>query len=1622
MLVGTVQARKGKPAISFPEGGSAMGYLVYEMDAVKELRGQDRERVTEIRQQLEQARVLEGSPFIPHLEALGHNFFKKRLEKQRLVAYRMDVEVSGGLVPVVILLELLHRADPRYGSGSAEYLQDRYGDLIRSYKQDIQKFAEEEVARRKLKTLQPLAPLPDSLRALLDPVIPGKDDTIIFHSALWLRQYRSLEVSADKNSVFGALAQIYNELDKTTHTHGEWTSKENGPVTVHYIPIYNPEIHVARIFVLGFITRSWQEERRKVEEFRICELLEKLQDSLAKIKGAMSSATEEGRAAWRDFWDQISAHSLLAYPGYLLADQGLWEKVVAAPEISLALSQEEASVLESLLAGERFPAIVEGRAGSGKTTLLNFFVPERVIRRPSSFPISETYQHKLLYLTQSEALLRKGQEQMEKLQQYLRERLNVGEFLEVEFLTFHKFALNQLPQERRVRFFDRSPQKGWIGFYEFRKLLRDPRRGLREKLSGSINNPEILWFVLRSYIKGFYFDATDEDRWMTPEQYASGEDLPKKDQQVSQEVFQEIWEKVWPWYKRLTIPCEENDFSPQFWDDLDLAWEVLLHRSADAPLYAIIVCDEVQDFSRVELAAVLQSLEFLKYHRDPQTAAKLPIVLAGDSYQTVNPACFRWARLKGDCAEVVIRRTPEAQVGRIEPFQLTYNYRSRASIGRLCNALQFLRQEMFDVAGELQKIWTPEEEQPNQSVRRLIIDPSAGTLQSLLKEGVLCIGPEPADTSDPKARQFWQKIGLPEGPPKDSTYRTPADLKGLEEEYVALVGFGTAFQLLDLRDFWTWDSLGDMSQIREADRFAAEYFLNRLYVAVSRARQQLWIIETQEGWEAFWQKLSDWISKRRQSGLIEQTWELISEPWWTEGGAEEIYSVFKGQFEELADKFLERAKDTRNAEDAERAAFYFGRADNALKQREAQAWQWYLSGDEKKAAEFIAEVDPQQAADWLWEARVWSEFLRRADKADKRKQIAKAMETPPSSRGSRWVREMAENIKACKAQVQQCLSQYRRSWSTWGQILTELVEAACELPSEEEAAKRRAREVIELYKDAPYEEARRFHRAFAKLSYQLKEFDSAVKHWEKAGDTQHRDYFAAKAQTVAYPEKLRWLESAGDWDQIVRLYESHRGIPLSREDRQRVLRACGQMNRPKQAVILAATADGQEFRELWMSLVGNPTISDEELISLTRQAYDALSQAIDYDYGQSPLGENQGEREQIIEEEVHRRWTELLLDVALDLLVRPPDRSESKRNRIWQPILRGLSYGNRPYGFIRRLEEASKKREEEESRPWELYRQLLDNLFQHGLNQLNDLWEVRDYEAAANLSYFLMALVWDKDKPHEDELLGGKFCRVKVRDYLRSTQSLENQPSFLSEVAPEFHAIVRKSVLCVADKNAPRDIVRSLDPSRWWEFRELVDGLGYLFVNEAQHIYSEITDPPSRDMVSWFEPMGELVLRAPFRKLAVTFFQTLKDAAERWELAFDVKRSIEDKRQQAFADQRDYVESRKETTVLPGKFVRGRYLAVRSLDFTPEVIFEIPPRYEQIRLAIEFPSRRVHLSVPASVRTQLERGKEGGGVFRWKGLTAEGYEIEISWDRNHKYVVAEIVDERYRIELALPEP
>lgn len=102
-----------------------MGYCVYQMPAVQEAPLDYSSNIHDLVQQLHQANPADHRGFLPFLEPLGQNWFKKRYDKYRLVAKLISVPVGHCQVPVVVLVDFLHRADPAYGSGKAVDFEQR---------------------------------------------------------------------------------------------------------------------------------------------------------------------------------------------------------------------------------------------------------------------------------------------------------------------------------------------------------------------------------------------------------------------------------------------------------------------------------------------------------------------------------------------------------------------------------------------------------------------------------------------------------------------------------------------------------------------------------------------------------------------------------------------------------------------------------------------------------------------------------------------------------------------------------------------------------------------------------------------------------------------------------------------------------------------------------------------------------------------------------------------------------------------------------------------------------------------------------------------------------------------------------------------------------------------------------------------------------------------------------------------------------------------------------------------------------------------------------------------------------------------------------------------------------
>ena len=117
------------------------------------------------------------------------------------------------------------------------------------------------------------------------------------------------------------------------------------------------------------------------------------------------------------------------------------------------------------------------------------------------------------------------------------------------------------------------------------------------------------------------------------------------------------------------------------WDELDLCRAALQRLAADpeAPSWDLVVCDEAQDFTDIQLSLVF------RLARDPRR-----VVITADPRQIVNPSGFRWEEVKNRFFE---RGLPVPEVRR-----LSLNFRCVGSIVRLANALLELKQNLVGLS------------------------------------------------------------------------------------------------------------------------------------------------------------------------------------------------------------------------------------------------------------------------------------------------------------------------------------------------------------------------------------------------------------------------------------------------------------------------------------------------------------------------------------------------------------------------------------------------------------------------------------------------------------------------------------------------------------------------------------------------------------------------------------------------------------------------------------------------------------------------------------------------------------------------------------------------------------
>jgi tetratricopeptide (TPR) repeat protein len=559
-----------------------------------------------------------------------------------------------------------------------------------------------------------------------------------------------------------------------------------------------------------------------------------------------------------------------------------------AEELELKLTREQYEILQA-----PGPVLLAGSAGSGKTTLAahRLATAACAAEEPSA-----------LYLSYSASLVEHARSLVRDL---TLARGGDPESNPPRFSTFGDLYRSLVPREFRDH--QARPMTEAL----FREWFRKAGRPL---------DPALVWEELRSILKG---------ACLSPAQAMLGEEAYFELGRKRAPLFVNERPEIYRIAQRYQEWLAEEGRS----DRIDLCRRAFAEvRRSRARRWDVVVCDEVQDLTELEVAFVLS----LSARRD-----LAGVVLTGDTQQIVNPSGFRWAEAR--------RLAARASQAKIAPpvLRLRKNLRSAGPVVELANRLLLLRREVFG---------RTEEDDPEEATLAgpLPIEVPAGEEEVLAAiEG---FGPRCAvlTLDDPEAERLRLRLGT-------SRVFHVREAKGLEFETVVL------WKLLgpdrDLVDRFARSPAApeNLARLEREPRFSR--LLQHLYVAVTRCRRNLAIHEGTQP-DPFWG--DERFRGRIESEAVEALDHLFhptASP--GEWAGEGDYFFERGHFRQAAECY-------RRAGLAERENEALALAGEALEDWAGALERWRSLGMEREAR--LCELRLlERRREWAAAARGWEE-------------------------------------------------------------------------------------------------------------------------------------------------------------------------------------------------------------------------------------------------------------------------------------------------------------------------------------------------------------------------------------------------------------------------------------------------------------------------------------------------------------------------------------------------------------------------------------------------------------------------------------------------------------------------
>ncbi|MBE0497179.1 MAG: AAA family ATPase [Campylobacterales bacterium] len=808
-------------------------------------------------------------------------------------------------------------------------------------------------------------------------------------------------------------------------------------------------------------------------------------------------------------YQDLSRIAFRSYPKWTLENDELWFRIEKSTENSnLSLTSEQMNFLQNI----QFPCYINGQAGSGKSTLLYYIFANTIY-----YKYLDSIKGEIIFLTENEQLLEDTKRNIFDLLENNSEfGLNYEEIKKYrdKFCSFKDFLLDILGEENLNLF----PQDKYLSFPVFKSLYE------KSTIDAPIKNKysaEEAWFVIVTYIYG-----DDTNSKVTSKNYE--ERIPVKSRKIDLDRFEVIEKNILPFYEKLL----DNGY----WNKLKVIRFINEHINLDIKTkYDVIVCDEAQDFCKVELSFILRQSSYLQY--DLSQIQKVPIIFAGDSNQTVNPTGFTDAQMTSLLYEVLSNTANYSYSKEDIFYSPKLNYRSASHVVNLANFIQFHRKKNEYIQQKYPqepKVLNQNEEhrfnifldyqaiENNFALKKDVEQSRHGKREDIAKKLKYKIFIVPEDSSGESEPNY--NVELLESF-EEIEKKTSIEAKGAEYKHVVLYGFGEYFL----------NSFGSLNGDKKHN-FQKSYFFNRLYVAITRAKNELIIIDSPESRENFWKKLVNEATISEQNG-----WEKLSDI--RENIIQYDTDSIKNILESSKEDALRNAKEDKklgeNYQNPSRlkvAASQFSRLGRENEANECSGLAEEILHNYKKAAEYYLEAKKLESASRAYFSGRDFDNLEKIGthvqsiEHDARIIIAKIMQEGLVT--SDEVGRLRKNKNILPLLIK---------YLNWrGELVKALTRFILELDENGVII-----ELIEVLETIATQSDEELYETIANIQFKLKDYGRAINAWEKTKYLDNPKYYLAKVEL--YKEKKDNQNSVIYLNELIRFKNQEEQKNICRE-------------------------------------------------------------------------------------------------------------------------------------------------------------------------------------------------------------------------------------------------------------------------------------------------------------------------------------------------------------------------------------------------------------------------------------------------------------------------------------------